>query len=145
MHPTLFAFPFHFRLGQQARNEYFGQAIVGLISPNSIISEDRVKHTVDFLTVHESELLKVIEIHDLSHLEPTCSKYFLFVLTFQFEVPLRFTISTTSMLHGLGCWFDIQFTVRRVLFLIVYSSLCALAVRRLSVVRVLFFRDLVLV
>ncbi len=32
---------------------------MGLIPTNGIISEDRVKHTVDFLTVQESELLKV--------------------------------------------------------------------------------------
>ncbi len=33
---------------------------MGLIPTNNIISEDRVKHTVNFLTVQEPELLKVI-------------------------------------------------------------------------------------
>jgi hypothetical protein len=30
-------------------------------------------------------------------------------LALQFEVPFRFVISTTAIMHGLGCWFDLSF------------------------------------
>jgi histone-arginine methyltransferase CARM1 len=71
-------------LKEQAVNEHFAQPVVGYFSRSSQISEDVCSHCVDFGTISEGELTK-------------------------FEIPLRFTISITSILHGLGCWFDINF------------------------------------
>ncbi len=107
---------YHFRLGQQARNEYFGQAIVGLIPPNSIISEDRVKHTVDFLTVDEHELLKVIETQDdLSHLlEPTSSNYIHSLLSLPFSLKFLFVLPFQQLPFYMDWVVGLTFTFRYV-------------------------------
>ncbi|CAN0112291.1 unnamed protein product, partial [Discosporangium mesarthrocarpum] len=75
------------RLRERALNEYFGQPIVGYFYAGSLVSNDRISYPVDFNTVTKEELA-------------------------QFSVPLRFTISKTSIMHGLGCWFDLTFSGR---------------------------------
>lgn len=71
-------------VSQQAHTEYFSQAIVGYVDPNSLLSHQRTVHTIDFSEVDSTDL------HD-------------------FVVPFSFVVDRTAILHGLAGWFDIQF------------------------------------
>lgn len=68
----------------QANIEYFSQPIVGLIPPASLMSSQRVEHTIDFNYVTDKELQN-------------------------FEVKFAFRIDKTAIMHGLAGWFDINF------------------------------------
>ncbi|CAM9246138.1 unnamed protein product [Choristocarpus tenellus] len=72
-------------LVEKAMKEYFGQPVVGYFYAANLISHDRVTYPVDFLTITTEELV-------------------------DFSVPLRFVISKTAIMHGLGCWFDLSFS-----------------------------------
>jgi len=67
-----------------AQNEFFSQPIVGYFPSSSIISPHRTCHTIDFSVVQSEEL------HN-------------------FEIPFRFKIDQTAIMHGIGGWFDINF------------------------------------
>jgi hypothetical protein len=71
-------------LAQEASSEYMSQAVVGYFDESILISSDRATHTVDFRTV----TLPMLQT---------------------FEIPLVFRITTTSLCHGVGCWFDANF------------------------------------
>jgi len=67
-----------------AQTEYFSQPIVGYFPSSSIISPHRTCHTIDFSLVNPEELHK-------------------------FDIPFKFKIDQTVIMHGLGGWFDINF------------------------------------
>jgi len=67
-----------------AQNEYFSQPIVGYFPSSSIISPHRTCHTIDFSVVNPEELHK-------------------------FDIPFKFKVDQTAIMHGLGGWFDINF------------------------------------
>jgi len=67
-----------------AHCEYLSQPIVGNYSTSSLLSDRRVTHHVNFLTVTKEQLQ-------------------------QFEVPFSFVITKTAIMHGLACWFDASF------------------------------------
>jgi len=71
-------------LAAQAAEEYMSQAVVGYFGDDILISRDKATHSVDFRTVTMAQLQT-------------------------FEIPLRFHITRTALLHGLGCWFDLNF------------------------------------
>jgi len=68
----------------KANIEYFSQPIVGLIPPTSLMSSQRVEHTIDFSRVSNQELQN-------------------------FEVKFAFKIDKTAIMHGLAGWFDLNF------------------------------------
>ena len=67
-----------------AKQEYLSQPVVGAFSTSNLISSQRAVHCVDFLTVTTEELQN-------------------------FEIEFRFRIDQTALMHGFGCWFDINF------------------------------------
>lgn len=71
-------------LAAQAAAEYMSQAVVGYFGPELLVSGDTATHAVDFRTATLAQLQT-------------------------FEIPLRFRITRTALLHGLGCWFDLNF------------------------------------
>jgi histone-arginine methyltransferase CARM1 len=71
-------------IASQAYSEYFSQAIVGYIDPNTLLSQERVSRTFDFHTIENSELQN-------------------------FKIDFEFTVSRTAILHGMAGWFDISF------------------------------------
>eukprot|EP01039_Chlorochromonas_danica_P000287 gene288-309_t len=68
----------------QAVEEYFSQAIVGYIDPNTLISRQRTVQNIDFSEVD------CVDLQD-------------------FVIPFSFLIEKTAILHGLAGWFDISF------------------------------------
>lgn len=68
----------------QAYKEYFGQAIVGYVDPNSLISADRASHLIDFSNIENKDLQ-------------------------EFTIPFSFKVNKTSLMHGIAGWFDIDF------------------------------------
>ena len=68
----------------RANIEYFSQPVVGYFDPSTIVSSGRTKHTVDFRAVLPEEL-------------------------HEFTVEFAFRVDKTSIMHGLGGWFDIDF------------------------------------
>eukprot|EP01038_Epipyxis_sp_PR26KG_P010053 gene10053-13513_t len=67
-----------------ANAEYFSQAIVGTVTPSSLISHERASKLVDFGTISTNELI-------------------------QFDFPFSFVINKTAIMHGIAGWFDISF------------------------------------
>ncbi len=74
-------------LEKQAIQEIFSQAVVGYFDPSILLASEEytAKHIIDFETC-------TIEDH----------------LT-KFQIPLSFAINQTALLHGLACWFDVDF------------------------------------
>jgi type I protein arginine methyltransferase len=70
-----------------AQEEYYTQPIVGYFPDLSIISPNRTVHTIDFNTILPEEF-------------------------HEFTIEYVFRIDTTSIMHGLGGWFDIDFQGR---------------------------------
>lgn len=66
-----------------AFEEYFKQPVVDTFDPRIIISPP-VKHTIDFLTATEEDLLSI-------------------------EIPVKFDVQAASVVHGLAFWFDVAF------------------------------------
>lgn len=71
-------------LSGSAEDEYMSQAVVGYFSEALLLSSDVARHQVDFRTVTVEALQT-------------------------FEIPLKFSIKRTGIMHGLGCWFDAHF------------------------------------
>jgi len=71
-------------LKQAAFDEYFKQPIVDTFDIRICLAKP-VKHSVDFLSAHESEL------HNI-------------------KIPLNFEITAPVIVHGLAFWFDVAFT-----------------------------------
>lgn len=69
---------------QFAANENFSQPVVGYFYASSLLSSQHARKRFDFLSCTAQELQ-------------------------DFEVPFRFTIERTAIMHGLGCWFDLSF------------------------------------
>jgi histone-arginine methyltransferase CARM1 len=67
-----------------AHVEYYSQPIVGFFPAKTIISPNRTVHTIDFTSVLVEELHK-------------------------FTIDYVFRIDKTSIMHGIGGWFDISF------------------------------------
>ena len=74
-----------------ALKEAYAQPIVGYFSPNMLVSDEHVKHVIDFSKVSEKDGFEKIRI------------------------PFSFTVSKTSIVHGMACWFDVKFLVHRLL------------------------------
>lgn len=64
--------------------EYMSQPVVGYFEPRQLVSNQRTVHTIDFQTVTIEELKN-------------------------FHIDYSFRIDRTDMLHGIGCWFDLEF------------------------------------
>lgn len=71
-------------LRQKAVEEYFSQPVVGYFHSAALLSRAFVRHRVDFGSA---------TCHELQH----------------FEIPFSFVVERTAIMHGLGCWFDIEF------------------------------------
>jgi histone-arginine methyltransferase CARM1 len=72
-------------LTEAAQAEFFAQPVVGYFYPSCLLSPSApVRHRVDFMTVTCEELKR-------------------------FEVPFSFVAERTAIMHGMGCWFDIEF------------------------------------
>lgn len=69
---------------ERAKIENLSQPIVGFFPISYLISNSRTVHSVDFGSV---------TCQELQH----------------FEIPYRFRIDRTAIMHGFGCWFDISF------------------------------------
>lgn len=67
-----------------AKQEYFSQPVVGCFSSSSLLSSQRAVHTIDF------SVITCIELQN-------------------FEIDFNFRIDKTALMHGFGCWFDINF------------------------------------
>lgn len=67
-----------------AYEEYFKQPVVDTFDSRIIIALP-VKHSLDFLTSHESDLYDIV-------------------------IPLKYDIHAASIVHGLAFWFDVAFT-----------------------------------
>ncbi len=68
-----------------ALKEAYAQPIVGYFSPNMLVSDEHVKHVIDFSKVSEKDGFEKIRI------------------------PFSFTVTKTSIVHGMACWFDVKF------------------------------------
>jgi histone-arginine methyltransferase CARM1 len=73
-------------LVDEAIKQHFSQPVVGTFDPSVLISDLSypASHSFDFEKVEAHELLDI-------------------------EVPFSFKIHTTTLLHGLACWFDVDF------------------------------------
>ncbi|KAI9905324.1 hypothetical protein PsorP6_013540 [Peronosclerospora sorghi] len=71
-------------LGTQALHNHFSQPVVGYFAPEILLSSRPAEHVFDFASVTPAEL--------------EC-----------FDFPFRFVIERTAMMHGLGCWFTVDF------------------------------------
>lgn len=74
-------------LEKHATAQYFSQPVIGYFDPSILIAseEDTATHSIDFRTARAKEDLEEIEI------------------------PFRFKITKTALMHGLACWFDADF------------------------------------
>mmetsp|Transcript_32093 Transcript_32093/g.46649 ORF Transcript_32093/g.46649 Transcript_32093/m.46649 type:complete len:216 (+) Transcript_32093:581-1228(+) len=70
-------------LKDESSRQYFSQVIIDCFDPSIIISDDRSTFNFDFTTI-TGEQLK------------------------QFEIPLMFAVSDTSILSGMACWFNVD-------------------------------------
>eukprot|EP01138_Halocafeteria_seosinensis_P013241 gb/GECG01013523.1/.p1 GENE.gb/GECG01013523.1/~~gb/GECG01013523.1/.p1 ORF type:complete len:367 (+),score=37.24 gb/GECG01013523.1/:1-1101(+) len=71
-------------LRQAAADDHFSQPVVGTFDPSCIISEDISTYTIDFNKDSPESLDRI-------------------------EIPLKFKITKTGVLHALGAWFDVLF------------------------------------
>jgi histone-arginine methyltransferase CARM1 len=72
-------------LQKDAQAEYFAQPVVGYFHPSCVLAPSApVRHRVDFLCVTHANLQS-------------------------FQVPFTFRAERTALMHGMGCWFDIEF------------------------------------
>ncbi|OXB34743.1 histone-arginine methyltransferase CARM1 [Cryptococcus neoformans] len=83
---TLFGTDFS-ELYDAAREEVFAQPVVGMFPPTSLISTPCPPKSFDFYTCSNDDLL-------------------------EFTIPIDFTVSRTSLVHGLASWFDLDFQPR---------------------------------
>jgi histone-arginine methyltransferase CARM1 len=67
-----------------ATREYLSQPVVGYFPSSNLLSTQRAVHTIDFREVSVGELQ-------------------------DFEIEFNFRIDRTALLHGFGCWFDVNF------------------------------------
>jgi histone-arginine methyltransferase CARM1 len=67
-----------------ASQEYFSQAIVGVVNPQTLMSSHRTVHSIDFSEVTVGTLQS-------------------------FEIPFSFVADRTALMHGLAGWFDLSF------------------------------------
>ena len=73
-------------LVDEAVKQHFSQPVVGTFDPSVLISDQSrpASHTIDFEHTGVPEMLDI-------------------------AVPFQFTVHTTTLLHGLACWFDVDF------------------------------------
>ncbi|KAK8802326.1 hypothetical protein WA538_003443 [Blastocystis sp. DL] len=71
-------------LKDDAQREVFNQPVVGYIPTNTLITATTATHVINF----EKDT-----VDSLKH----------------FQIPFSFIITSTSLLHGLACWFDVNF------------------------------------
>ncbi|KAF0689684.1 Aste57867_18889 [Aphanomyces stellatus] len=69
---------------EEAMENHFSQPVVGYFSPSILISASPVHHVLDFRSANPDELLS-------------------------FDIPFRFVCNKTAILHGLACWFTVDF------------------------------------
>ena len=70
-----------------ALSQLFSQPVIGYFDPSQLIADERdiASHEVDFRTASVAD--------DLAYI----------------EMKFRYRITKTSLMHGLGCWFDVDF------------------------------------
>lgn len=71
-------------LTEKAMENHFSQPIVGYFPPSILISSTTVQHPIDFQSILPQDL-------------------------HEFTIPFQFTIEKTSIMHGFGCWFTVDF------------------------------------
>lgn len=71
-------------LKEEGRSQHFSQPVVGVVDPSVLIANDPVTHGVDFLNIKQKELLEI-------------------------NVPFKFVVNRTCLMHGMACWFDVDF------------------------------------
>lgn len=87
----------------QAYREYFAQAIVGYVDVNSLLSQDRSWHKVDFLTVTKPELTD-FTMNFRFKINKTGKEFVIVALSSLWLISLD-----TAIMHGIAGWFDIDF------------------------------------
>jgi histone-arginine methyltransferase CARM1 len=70
---------------ERAREEAFAQPVVGYFQPNMLVSSDHVSHILDFSKLAAKDGLANVVI------------------------PFKFTVTKTALVHGIACWFDVDF------------------------------------
>lgn len=101
-------------------NRYFAQPVVGYFHQNCLLSSAHVRHQVDFNTISCKELQHfeipfsfVIERTGKKGRErPSTITMLMTIITDllpPFSSPLYLLYTYTAIMHGLGCWFDIDF------------------------------------
>ena len=71
-------------LKSAAFEEYFKQPVVDTFDARIIIAPP-VKHSIDFLRAHESELYNI-------------------------DIPVKYDVQAATIVQGLAFWFDVAFT-----------------------------------
>lgn len=71
-------------MGAKSVENHFSQPVVGYFPSNILIASSPVTHVIDFKDVSDEEL-------------------------HTFDFPFRFVIDRTAIMHGLGCWFTVDF------------------------------------
>ncbi|XP_059318399.1 probable histone-arginine methyltransferase 1.3 isoform X1 [Lycium ferocissimum] len=70
-------------LQRSAYEGYFSQPVVDAFDPRLLVAP-AISHVINFTSIKEEDLYEI-------------------------EIPLRFTSSTSTRIHGLACWFDVLF------------------------------------
>jgi histone-arginine methyltransferase CARM1 len=71
-------------LEPEAVDNHFSQPVVGYFNPDILLSDKDVEFEVDFSKISLGTLK-------------------------EFDIPVSFEINKTALLHGLACWFDVNF------------------------------------
>lgn len=71
-------------LRAQAVDNHFSQPVVGYFPPEILLSAKRASHVLDFAEIADEQLQT-------------------------FDFPFSFEIERTAIMHGLGCWFTVDF------------------------------------
>uniref|UniRef100_A0AAV1TF50 type I protein arginine methyltransferase n=1 Tax=Peronospora matthiolae TaxID=2874970 RepID=A0AAV1TF50_9STRA len=71
-------------LRARAMDNHFSQPVVGYFPPEILLSSKPAEHVLDFATISQEEL-------------------------HTFDFPFHFVVERTAIVHGLGCWFTVDF------------------------------------
>ncbi|KAH9115972.1 hypothetical protein LEN26_006837 [Aphanomyces euteiches] len=69
---------------EEAMDNHFSQPVVGYFSPSILMSSAPIHHVLDFRTMNADELIS-------------------------FDIPFQFVCNKTAIMHGLACWFTVDF------------------------------------
>lgn len=93
-------------IAPQAYKEYFSQAIVGYVDPNSLLSSQRVVHTIDFHEIENSDLknFRIDFAYNISRTGKSLILCAFCCVLLTYPMTMRIAI-----MHGIAGWFDISF------------------------------------